>query len=72
MSKMELKILIIKSGKKAYEIARELNWHPSKISTILSGFYVPSSTEKEDLAHALDCRVCDAFPSDRKEKQNEL
>lgn len=67
MCNMELKISILKSGKKAYEIAQELNWHPSKLSTILNGVYKPSSMEKEDLAEVLGCNVEDAFPSGRKE-----
>ena len=61
MCNMALKILILKSGKKAYEIARELNWHPSKLSTIVSGVYTPSSIEKEDLAAVLGCEVNDLF-----------
>ena len=64
---VELEILILKSGKKKYEIARELDWHPSKVSAILSEVYEPSSMEKEDLCEILGCRVDEAFPAGRKE-----
>ena len=65
MCNVSLKIAVFKSGKKSYEIARELRWHPSKLSTIISGIYSPSSTEQEDLAAVLDCQVDEIFPSGR-------
>lgn len=64
---VELEILILKSGKKKYEIARELDWHPSKVSAILSEVYEPSTMEKEDLCSVLGCQVEEAFPAGKKE-----
>jgi Flp pilus assembly CpaE family ATPase len=63
MCNVELKVLILRSGKKQYEIAHELRWHPSKLSTILSEVYTPSSIEREDLCAILGCQVEEAFPS---------
>ena len=67
---VELEILILKSGKKKYEIARELDWHPSKLSAILSEVYEPSTIEKEDVAVVLGCRVDEAFPTKRRESSH--
>ncbi len=67
MCNLELKILILRSGKKAYEIARQLRWHPSKLSTIVNGIYAPSSMEKEDLSQVLGCQVDEAFPFGKRE-----
>ena len=67
MSCVELRILIIKTGLKHYQIARKLGWHSSKLSSVLNETYQPSSMEKEDLAEVLGCRVEDAFPSGKKE-----
>jgi hypothetical protein len=67
MRHLPLRFRILESGKKAYEIAQELRWHPSKLSTIISGVYTPSSMEKEDLAKVLGCDVDEVFPSARKE-----
>ena len=67
MCNVDIKIAILKSGKKHYELAQQLRWHPSKLSTIISGVYIPSSMEMEDLARAVGCRVNDIFPSGKKE-----
>lgn len=64
---VELKILILKSGKKNYEINQALHWHASKLSSILNGSYKPSSMEQEDLCEVLGCQVVEAFPAGRKE-----
>ena len=64
---IDLNVLILKTGKKKHEIARNLNWHLSKISNILNGIYTPSSMEKEDFAKELGCPVEEAFPSGRRE-----
>lgn len=65
--KPDLEIQIIKSGKKKYEITRGLDWHASKLSSILNGSYKPSSMEREDLCKVLGCGVDEAFPSGRRE-----
>jgi hypothetical protein len=64
---VELKILILRSGKKNYEINQALNWHSSKLSSILNGSYKPSSMEQEDLCKVLGCQVEEAFPAGKKE-----
>ena len=66
MCNVELKILIIKSGKKNYEINQALGWHASKLSSIMNGSYKPSSTEIEELCRILECRVEEVFPSKGK------
>ena len=67
MCSVDIKIAILKSGKKEHELARNLNWHPSKISNILNGVYTPSSMEQEDFAKELGCPVEESFPSGRRE-----
>ena len=67
MCTVELRVLILRSGKKQYEIAHELRWHPSKLSSILSEVYMPSTMEKEDLCGVLGCEVEEAFPAGRRE-----
>lgn len=53
MSNKRLKIAIIESGRKGYEIANSLGWHPTKVSQIVIGAYRPSSIEKRQLAKEL-------------------
>ena len=49
----KLKQKIIGSGKKCFEIAKRLNWHPSKISRIVNETYIPTDKEKHQLAKAI-------------------
>lgn len=56
-----VKVAIVKSGKHAYEIARALDWHQSKLSAIVSETYEPSSLEKEDLAKELRVTADELF-----------
>ena len=56
-----VKVAIVKSGRHAYEIARALDWHQSKLSAIVSETYAPSSIEKEDLARELEVTVDELF-----------
>lgn len=58
-----VKIAVVKSGRHGYEIARALNWHPTKLSAIISENYKPSSMEKEDLAKELNSSVGELFNS---------
>jgi len=62
MGNTRLKIAIIKSGREGYEIARELNWHPTKVSQIKIGAHRPSFDEKRQLAVILDKVVSELFP----------
>ena len=62
----EIKIQIIKKGRKCNEVAARLGWRPSKISAIIAGNYIPTSCEKEDLAAELGCSVEALFPDKKK------
>ena len=62
MCNTRLKIAIIESGRKGYEIAHELNWHPTKVSQIVIGAHRPNSDEKRQLAVILDKAVSELFP----------
>jgi hypothetical protein len=50
MCNMEIKVAVLRSEKKGCEIARQLDWHPSKLNQIISGVYLPDSNEKQRLA----------------------
>ncbi len=56
-----LKKEIIGSGNKCFEIAKRLNWHPSKISRIFNETYIPTDAEKHQLAGALGVGVGELF-----------
>ena len=62
MCNIELKVAILRSGKKAYEIAQKLGWHPSRISQIHSGIYTPTSDERDRLAEVVGVTAEDIFP----------
>ena len=62
----EIKIQIIKKGRKCNEVAAQLGWRPSKISAIIAGNYTPSSCEMEDLAAELGVSVDEIFPHENK------
>lgn len=64
---LEIKIAVIRSGKKSYEIARAIGWHPSKISQIVSGIYSPSEAEKRQLALELRRTVDELFSAQPQE-----
>ena len=65
---VQVKISILRSGRKSYQIARALGWHPSKLSHIIAGIYVPDSCEKEDLARELETTVDELFSPGPKVK----
>lgn len=54
---LNLKKEIIGSGKKSFEIAKSLKWHPSKISRIINETYIPTDEEKDQLAQAIGVPV---------------
>ncbi len=62
MCNTRLKIAIIESGRKGYEIAHDLNWHPTKVSQIVIGAHRPASDEKRQLATILNKTVGELFP----------
>ena len=54
------------SGKKKRQIAgamKPVPWHPSKISKIISGVYIPTDEEKIQLAKAIGVEVNTIFQS---------
>lgn len=61
MKNLKLKIAILESGKRGYQIANELGWHPTKVSQIVIGAYSPSFDEKKQLADALGYSVSEVF-----------
>jgi|TARA_B100000315_G_C14089118_1_gene368393 transcriptional regulator with XRE-family HTH domain len=61
MQNLRLKIAILESGRRGYQIANELGWHPTKVSQIVIGAYSPSLEEKKQLADALGHSVSEVF-----------
>lgn len=59
-----LKIAIIQSGKKGYEVAQALKWHPSKLSGMISGVYRPQAGDLERISKVLKKPVNDLFPAE--------
>jgi plasmid maintenance system antidote protein VapI len=62
MCNTNLKCAIIQSGRKGYQIAHELQWHPSKISQIVIGVHNPTADEKRQLAEVIGRTVGELFP----------
>ena len=60
--RIDLKVGILRSGLKNYEIAKELGWSPSKLSAVLSESYNPTHAEREAIADVLGLSICDIFP----------
>jgi hypothetical protein len=67
MANTPLKIAIIQSGLKSYEVERVLNFWPGKLSKVISGIIVPTKGEETALAGVLDKKVCEIFPSEQVE-----
>ena len=63
MCNTRLKIAIIESGRKGYELAHDLGWHPTKISQIVIGAHHPNSDEQRQLANILGKTVAELFPN---------
>ena len=61
MCNTRLKIAIIESGRKGYEIANSLDWHPTKVSQIVIGAQRPSAGDKRQLARSLNKTVAELF-----------
>lgn len=61
MCNTRLKIAIIESGRKGYEIAHGLGWHPTKVSQIVIGAHRPNPDEQRQLATILDRAVGELF-----------
>jgi len=62
---LDLKKEIIGSGKKCIDVAKILDWHPSKISLIINKTYSPTDEEKDQLAKAVGVDVDKIFQSQK-------
>ena len=60
---LNLKVAIVTSGKKAYEIAGGLGWPASKLSAIVNEAQPVARQDKEKLATALSVDQNKLFPS---------
>ena len=67
MANTPLKIAIIQSGLKSYEVERVLNFWPGKLSKVISGIIVPTKGEETALAGVLDKKVCEIFSPEQVE-----
>ena len=70
-SRMEisLKLKIVESGIKNYEIANNLKWHPSKLSQIVNGACTATMEEKAQIAKELGVDVAEVFPQMKEKLQ---
>ncbi len=61
MINQNLKIAIVQSGHRSYEIEREVGFWPGKLSKIITGIIAPSKDEEIALASVLGKKVCEIF-----------
>ena len=66
MCNTRLKIAIIETGQKGYQIARRLGWHPTKVSQIVIGAHPPNAEEKRQLARMLGKTVAELFHTSKE------
>ena len=66
MCNTRLKIAIIESGQKGYELANGIGWHPTKVSQIVIGAQRPSAEDKRQLANALGKTVAELFNTNQE------
>ena len=59
---LKFKIAVIESELKFYEVAKLMDWTPSRASAVVSEIYIPTEEEKEALAEILSKSVFDLFP----------
>jgi len=60
--RLQVKVAVVKSGRRGYEVARALHWHPAKLSQIINEIYTPTSLEMELLSEELGVPVEELFP----------
>ena len=65
MANTNLKIAVIQSGLRGYEVERVLNFWPGKLSKMIAGIIAPTNGEEIALAGVLDKKVCEIFPSEQ-------
>lgn len=59
---IRLKVKLVESGIKNYEIAQRLGWHPSKLSNIINGACTATMEERAQIAKELGVDVGEIFP----------
>jgi len=59
---LNLKIAILKTGKKNYQIAQAMDWPPSKLSYIGHCVQKPTPEDRERLSAVLQVDVACLFP----------
>lgn len=64
--RLALKIGIISSGLRAYQVAAKLDWSPSKISAIIAETYDPTAEEMRAIAEVLGRSIHDLFPESNR------
>jgi len=62
MTNQNLKIAIIQTGRRAYEIERQLGFWPSQLSKLIAGITEPTNEERAAIAQALNKTVAELFP----------
>ena len=67
MLNVHLKIAIIQSGQRSYEIERALGFWPGKLSKILSGIIDPSIEDRVALSEILQRPIANLFPEELSE-----
>ena len=71
MTNTPLKIAIIQSGQRSYEIERFLGFWPGKLSKIISGIIDPSIEERIAIAKTLKQSIDEIFPGDLSYSQDD-
>ena len=61
MRNINLKLAILKSGKKSFEVAREAGLHPSVLLHYVNEHYEAPQEHKQAIAHALKSTVSELF-----------
>ena len=67
MLNVHLKIAIIQSGQRSYEIERALGFWPGKLSKLISGIITPSVEDRVALAETLQRPIANLFPEELSE-----
>lgn len=63
MTNQILKIAVIQSGRRGYEIERSAGFWPGKLSKIYAGIIEPTSEERIAIANVLGKPVAELFPT---------
>jgi hypothetical protein len=61
MSNLRLKLRIIEQGYKHYELAKEIEMHPNRLSQIINQIYPSNEGERKRIAKSLGLTVAELF-----------